>query len=56
MAQLTYINESHRKYSEECQKAVEEMSKHPMTYEQFVQQSLQSQKETLLQGTRELEK
>ena len=56
MANRTYINESHRKYSEECQKAVEEMSKHPMTYEQFVQQSLQSQKETLLQGTRELEK
>lgn len=29
-----YISESHRKYSEACQKEVEEMSKHPLTVEE----------------------
>ena len=29
-----YISESHRKYSEACQKEVEEMSKHPLTAEE----------------------
>lgn len=29
-----YISESHRKYSEACQREVEEMSKHPLTAEE----------------------
>ena len=29
-----YISESHRKYSEACQKEVAEMSKHPLSAEQ----------------------
>lgn len=33
-----YLNEYHKKRSEACQKAVEEMSKHPLSYEQKMQQ------------------
>lgn len=29
-----YFSESHRKYSEACQREVEEMSKHPLTAEE----------------------
>ena len=39
MANRTYINESHRKYSEACLKEVEEMSKHPLSAEQFDKQA-----------------
>lgn len=30
-----YLNESHRRHSEALQKAVDEMSKHPQSYEQM---------------------
>lgn len=38
MAQQIYLSESHRKCSEACQKAVEEMSKHPLTLEEKIAQ------------------
>jgi len=38
MAQLTYINESHRKYSEACQREVEKWAKHPLSGEQQAEQ------------------
>ena len=44
MANRTYINESHRKYSEACQKEVEEMSKHPLSAEQMIAQCLRNKK------------
>lgn len=47
MSRRTYINESHRRYSEECQKAVEEMTKHPLTWEQFQEQSQQNRRSAL---------
>ena len=39
MANLTYFSESHRKYSEACQREVEEMMKHPLTAEQAMEQA-----------------
>ena len=30
-----YFSESHKKYSEACQKEVAEMSKHPLSHEAF---------------------
>lgn len=33
-----YLGESHKKYSEACQEAVERMSKHPYTHEQCLGQ------------------
>ena len=33
-----YLGESHKEYSEACQKAVERMSKHPYTHEQCLEQ------------------
>lgn len=47
MANRTYINESHRKYSEECQKAVEEMTKHPLSHEQLREQMRRNREESL---------
>lgn len=38
MAQRNYINDSHRKYSEECLKEVEEFLKHPLSGEQQLEQ------------------
>ncbi len=47
MDNRTYINESHRKYSEECQKAVEEMTKHPLSHEQLREQMRRNREESL---------
>ena len=33
-----YSSESHKRYSEECQKEVEEMLRHPLTHEEFARQ------------------
>ena len=33
-----YLGESHKEYSEACQKAVERMSEHPYTHEQCLEQ------------------
>ena len=41
-----YFNESHRKYSEACQKEVEEMSKHPLSHEQFRAQIKRNREES----------
>lgn len=35
MTSRRYLNESHRKYSENCMKALKEMSKHPLSREQM---------------------
>ncbi len=43
----TYLSESHRKYSEACQKEVAEMSKHPLSAEEKVEQILRNQREGL---------
>ena len=50
MSNRTYINESHRKYSEECQKAVEEMSKHPLSHEQLREQMRRNREESIRQA------
>ena len=42
-----YFSESHRKYSEACQKEVEEMSKQPFSFEQFEAQVERNQEESL---------
>jgi len=47
MANLTYFSESHRKYSEACQREVEEMMKHPLTAEQAIEQALRNKRATL---------
>ena len=39
MANLTYFSESHRKYSEACQREVERMLAHPLTAEQAMEQA-----------------
>lgn len=46
-----YLGESHKKYSEACQKAVERMSKHPYTHEQCLEQVERLRKASELQGT-----
>ena len=45
-AMRKYFNESHRKYSEACQKEVEEMSKHPLSHEQFRAQIKRNREES----------
>ena len=42
-----YFNESHRKYSEACQKEVEEMSKHALSNEAFFKQAKKNHEESL---------
>ena len=46
-----YLSESHRKSSEACQKAVEEMSRHPLSYEQKLEQINRNRQKSSLQGT-----
>lgn len=43
-----YLSEAHRKYSEACQKEVEEMAKHPLTHEQFLEQIAEQNRESEL--------
>lgn len=43
----TYINESHREYSEACQREVEEMLRHPLTVEQMEEQMDRNRAEIL---------
>jgi len=38
MPNRTYLSESHRKYSEACQKEVERMAQHPLSAEQKAEQ------------------
>lgn len=45
-----YLNEAHKKYSEACQKEVEEMAKHPLTHEQFLAQIAEQNRESELGG------
>lgn len=33
-----YLGQEHKEYSEKCQQEVAEMQRHPLTYEQFLQQ------------------
>lgn len=47
MPNRTYINESHRKYSEACQKEVDEMSKHPLSLEQKLEQMRRNHEESV---------
>ena len=47
MAKRTYINESHRKYVEACQKEVDEMSKHPLSCEEFFRKARQHKEEAM---------
>lgn len=43
-----YLSESHRKYSEACQKEVGEMAEDPLTYEQFLEQIAEQNRESEL--------
>lgn len=47
MAQRTFINDSHRKYEEACMKEVAEMSRHPLSNEQFFQQSRRNKEQAM---------
>lgn len=47
MRKRTYISESHRKYSEACQREVEEMSKHPLSHEQLEEQMRRNRHKSL---------
>ena len=42
-----YLNESHRRISEACQREVEEMTKHPMTAKQKEEQMLRNKRRYL---------
>ena len=42
-----YFNESHKRYSEACQKEVAEMSKHPLSEEEFRAQIERNRKESI---------
>ena len=46
-----YINESHRKYSEACQKEVAEMCKHPLTAEEKEEQMRRNKRLSFLRAT-----
>ena len=48
-----YLSESHKAYSEACQKEVEEMLQHPLSHEQFLEQIERQRKASNLQGARE---
>ena len=56
MAKRTYINESHQKYEEACLKEVEEMSKHPLSAEEFDRQSEMLQEAYRKRVTQEFKK
>ena len=47
MTRRTYINESHRQYSEACQKEVEKMSMHPLSWEEMAAQMKRNHRDTL---------
>lgn len=51
----TYLSESHRAISEACQKAVKEMAKHPLTFEEKQKQIEENRKRSSLQGSSESE-
>ena len=42
-----YFSESHKTYSEACQREVEEMSKHPLSHEEFRAQIKRNREESL---------
>lgn len=42
-----YFNESHRRYSEACQKEVSEMSRHPLSHEEFRAQIRRNREESI---------
>lgn len=42
-----YFKESHKAYSEACQKEVEVISKHPMTEERFREQNRRNREESI---------
>ena len=44
------------KYTQECIKEVEEMSKHPLSQEQFTQQIEENRRRSELRGTRKSKK
>ena len=47
MTRRTYINESHRQYSEACQKEVEKMSMHPLSWEEMNAQMKRNHRDAL---------
>ena len=47
MRKRTYFNESHRKYSEACQREVEEMDKHALGHEEFREQIRRNREESI---------
>ena len=47
MRKRTYLSETHRKYSEACQREVEEMSKHPLSHEELREQMRRNRKASL---------
>ena len=48
-----YLGEFHKKYSEACQKEVAEMSKHPLSHDEFLAQIERNRRPSELQGTQE---
>ena len=51
-----YFSEKHRKYSEACQKEVEEMSKHPLTAEEKEVQMDRNKRLSMLRASQRIKK
>ena len=51
-----YFSESHRKYSEACQREVEEMSKHPLTAEEKEAQMDRNKRLSMLRASQRIMK
>ena len=49
----TYLSESHRVISEACQRAVAEMAKHPLTFEEKKRQVEENHKSSILGSTKD---
>lgn len=49
-----YISESHRKYSEACQRELEEMSKHPLTAEEKEAQMDRNKRLSMLRASQRI--
>ena len=49
-----YFSENHRKYSEACQKEVEEMSKHPLTAEEKEAQMDRNKRLSMLRASQRI--
>ena len=50
ISKKTYLSESHKRISEACQKAVAEMARHPLSFEQKLKQIEDNRRRSSLGG------